>query len=257
MEEYIGVLDSGVGGLSVLKELFGVMPDENYIYFGDTKNIPYGTKTKDELCFFTKKILDFFVSKNVKTVVFGCNTTSAVAYDELKKDFDDKLTIFPLIQTVAYDIQKDLKDNDTVAILATKATTNSNKYAIEIKKYNSTIKTTGIDCTGFTEIVENRLYEDKSSIDLIKSKLNLIKDASRVVLGCTHYPYLVNIFKKYLKTDYYNPAINLAKIVKNSKKPNPNGKGSIDFYVTKDPFEFKQSAKLFMDINQDIKLIKL
>ncbi len=175
MKEYIGVLDSGVGGLSVLSELYKIMPEQNYIYFGDTKNVPYGTKKDDEIYTFTKNILNFFLTKNVKNVVFACNTTSAVAYEQLKKDFENKLRIFPLIQTVAKSIQEDLSDGDSVAVLATRATINSNKYTQEIKKYNKNLNVIGIDCTGFVEIVENRLYQDKKALELIKSKLLLAK----------------------------------------------------------------------------------
>lgn len=257
MEEYIGVLDSGVGGLSVLSELYKQMPDENYIYFGDTKNVPYGTKKPEEIYSYTKAILDFFVTKNVKNVVFACNTTSAVAYEQLKKDFENKLKIFPLIQTVAYSLQENLKDNDTIAILATKATINSKKYEQEIKKYNNSLNIIGIDCTGFVEIVENRLYDDKSSIELIKTKLSYAKNAKRVVLGCTHYPYLVDIFKKILDTQYFNPAICLSEIVKEKIYKPQNNKGTIEYYVSKNPQEFKESAKMFFDIKGDINIANL
>ena len=155
MSGLIGVLDSGVGGLSVLSELVNVMPDKKYIYFGDTKNMPYGTKTPEEIHLFTKNILNFFLNHGVKNVVFACNTTSAVAYDNLKKEFLNKLNIFPLIQLAARPAVENLKDNDTIAVLATKATINSKKYDEEIHKINPKINVLGVDCTGFVEIVEN------------------------------------------------------------------------------------------------------
>lgn len=249
MKNIIGVLDSGVGGLSVLKELKNLMPDKNYIYFADTINMPYGTKSPDEIYSFTKKILNFFVEKGVKDVVFACNTTSAVAYDRLKNEFTGKLNIFPLIQKVASSAIFGLNDGDKIAILATKATINSNKYANEIKKYNPNIEVINVDCTGFVEIVENRLYDDKKSIELIKEKLALIKGAKRAVLGCTHYPYLVDIFKKIYDIDYFNPAICLANIVKNSLN-NENGEAEMEFYVSKSPEDFILSAKMFFDIKE-------
>ena len=261
MKEYIGVLDSGVGGLSVLSELVKVMPEGNFLYYGDTKNMPYGTKTPDEIYFYTKKILEFFVYKNVKNVVFACNTTSAVAYDKLKVEFNDVLKIFPLIQTVAQDASKNLKNGDLIAVLATKATINSKKYETEIKKYNSKIDILGIDCTGFVEIVENRLYEDKNAIDLVKSKLDMVKtnNAKRVILGCTHYPYLLDMFRKINPdVEYFNPAGCLAEIVKNEAKLSQDfykDKGEIKFFVSKNPDEFKKSAKTFFDIKDDVYLV--
>ena len=120
--EPVGLLDSGVGGLSVLAQLYKLMPYKNYIFFGDTKNLPYGTKTPEEIYQFTKEILDFFITKNVKNVVIACNTTSAVAYDKLKNNFEGRLNIYPLIQHAAKYALENLKNNDTIAILATKAT---------------------------------------------------------------------------------------------------------------------------------------
>lgn len=253
--EYIGVLDSGVGGLSILSELYKIMPDKNYIYVGDTKNLPYGTKTPAEIYSFTKDILNYFLKNNVKNVVIACNTTSAVAYDKLKKEFENKLRIFPLIQSIASSAIEGLKDNDTIALLATRATVNSKKYEQEINKINPKIKVISIDCTGFVEIVENRLYSCDKSIELIKSKLDIAKNnnAKRVILGCTHYPYLVDIFKKILNVEYFNPATSLAKKVK--KEINFIGNGEIKFYSTINPDEFKKSAKMFFDIKDDVELI--
>lgn len=250
MKEYIGVLDSGVGGLSVLAELNRLMPQNNYIYFGDTKNIPYGTKKKEEIFNYTKNILDFFLTKNVKNIVFACNTTSAVAYEELKKTFEGRLNIFPLIQSITKNAIEGLKDSDTIVVLATKATINSKKYEEEIKKINPLIKVFSLDCTGFVEIVEQRLYEDKSSIALIESKLNLVKEsgAKRAILGCTHYPYLVPLFKKFLDIEYFNPAKSLAKIVQ--KNINIKGEGEKKFFVSKDPKEFILSAKTFFEVDK-------
>ena len=255
INEYIGVLDSGVGGLSILSELYKIMPDKNYIYVGDTKNIPYGTKTPSEIYSYTKDILNYFLKNNVKNVVIACNTTSAVAYDKLKIEFENKLKIFPLIQSVASNAIEGLKNDDAIALLATRATVNSKKYEQEIHKINPKIKVISIDCTGFVEIVENRLYKEDKSIELIKSKLDIVKNnnAKRIILGCTHYPYLVDIFRKIVDIEYFNPAISLAKKIKN--EINFKGSGEIKFYSTISPEEFKKSAKMFFDIKDDVQLI--
>lgn len=246
----IGLLDSGVGGLSVLSELYKLMPDKNYVFFGDTKNVPYGTKSSNEIFELTKNILNFFIKKEINTVVFACNTTSAVAYDELKNYFKDKIKIYPLIQSVAPDSIKGLKDGDTIAVLATKATINSKKYESEIKKYNPTLNVVGIDCTGFVEIVENRLYNEPSSIELIKSKLEIARSTNtkRIILGCTHYPYLVNIFKNILNIEYFNPAQSIAQLVQKEIGSKTNSTGDLKFYVSKNPSEFILSAKTFFDV---------
>ena len=257
-ENSIGLLDSGVGGLSVLSELYKIMPNKDYFFFGDTKNVPYGTKTPEEIFKYTKDILDFFISKNIKTVVFACNTTSAVAYDDLVDFFKDKIKIYPLIQSIAKNATEGLKDNDSVAILATKATINSKKYETELKKYNPKINTYGIDCSGFVEIVEHRLYNDPQSIDLIKEKLEIAKkhNAKRIILGCTHYPYLINLFKNILDVEYFNPAKTIAQIVKNETYDENYKGSSLNFYVSDDPKQFILSAKTFFDV-KEAQLVKI
>ncbi len=246
----IGVLDSGVGGLSVLWELKKALPNQNFIFFGDTKHVPYGTKTKEEIFTYTKNILEFFLEKNVRNVVFACNTTSAVAYLDLREYFLNKINIFPLIQSAAPYAVQGLKENDTIAALATRATTKSGKYEEEIRKINDKINVVSIDCTGFVEIVENRTYDDKKSIDLIKEKLQIAKDnkAKRIILGCTHYPYLAAIMKKIYNVDYFDPGYYLAKTVKNSLEN--KGEGKLEFFVSKNPKEFILSAKTFFDIEK-------
>lgn len=259
MKEYIGVLDSGVGGLSVLRELKSLMPNNNFIFFGDTKNMPYGTKTKEELLGFTRNILNFFISKNVKNVVFACNTTSATVYDDIQKEFQGRIKIYPLIQSIAQNAIANLKDNDSIAVFATCATVKSKKYSCEIEKINPKINVFEIDCTGFVEIVENRLYKEQSSIDLIKEKFELLKgkNIKRIILGCTHYPYLVPIFKTILPdVEYFNPAYNLALVVKNDLENKlANQTGDMEFFVSKNPESFKLSAKMFFDIDKEVNLI--
>ena len=113
----IGVMDSGIGGLTVLKQLIDVCPNENYLYFGDTKNLPYGEKTKDELIKIVKEIYDFFEQKKVKAVVMACNTSAAIAYDVLKDNYN--FEIYPIIQVVSKCLTQD-KNLNKIAIMATR-----------------------------------------------------------------------------------------------------------------------------------------
>lgn len=256
----IGVLDSGVGGLSVLSELVKEIPSADYTFFGDTKNVPYGTKTPEEIFKLTKDILNFFYSKDIKNVVFACNTTSAVAYDKLSVEFDGKIKIFPLIQPCAKFAIEGMKDDETIAILATSATIKSKKYNEEIAKINPNINVLGIECSGFVEIVENRLYEDEKSIKLIESKFEEIKknNIKKVVLGCTHYPYLEAIFKKIVpECEFFNPAKCIAKIVKNELCLNSDKIGNINYCVSKSASEFLLSGKKFFDIKENVELVEL
>ena len=256
-KEYIGLLDSGVGGLSVLKQLNLIMADKNYVFFGDTKNVPYGTKSQAQIVEYTTNILEYFTRLNVKHVVIACNTTSAVGYDILAEKFRDKLNIIPLIQTASKEAAYGLSSGDTIVVLATRATITSHKYREEILQHNSNLNVIELDCTGFVEIVENRLYEDKSSFELIKSKLDIAKQnkAKRVVLGCTHYPYLVDIFKKIYDTDYFDPAKATSKIAKSIIGEDCRG-NSREFFVSSNPDEFIKSARMFFNVEK-AKLVEL
>lgn len=255
----IGVMDSGVGGLSILKELTKALPNADFAYFGDTKNLPYGTKSHEEILSFNRKILNFFLSNGIKTVVIACNTTSALTFEDLEKEFSKKgVRIFPLIQTVAKPLCEGLSDGDCICVLSTVATQKSGKYKEEILKVNPNLKVVQIGCNGFVEIVEERKYDKKESLDLIEEKMKLVLEnkAKRVILGCTHYPYLIDMLSKFAPKELFkNPAIYLAKNVKDSI--NPIGSGKLSFFVTKNPLEFKKSAKLFFEINEDVKLVEL
>ena len=131
-----------MGGLTVYAKLKKLLPNENYIYFGDTKNMPYGEKTADELMNYAKTILEFFEQKHAKAVVMACNTTSSVIYDKIKDKYDFK--IYPIVQSCAK-IIADL-DVKKVGIFATNATVKSNVYKKEIQKHNSKIEVIQIAC---------------------------------------------------------------------------------------------------------------
>ena len=125
----IGFFDSGVGGLSVYARFKKELPNENTLYYGDLKNLPYGNKTKEELICFAKNILKFFQTKNVKAVVIACNTSSALAYDSIKDDYDFK--IFPIIQSCANVISE--MNINKIGVFATIGTVNSKAYSKEIQ----------------------------------------------------------------------------------------------------------------------------
>ena len=243
-----GVFDSGIGGLSILKELLPL--GGNFIYFGDTYNLPYGNKTKEEIISYGKNTMRFFISKGVKRVVMACNTSSALAYDALREEFKDKLEIYPLIQSTAPYIAKTA---DKIGILATNGTVKAKVYTSEIKKYNKNAEIYEIPCPNFVEIVENRLYNLNDSINYIKERLFKLLDfgAQKIVLGCTHYPYLMPILKKFAEEDIFiNPADYMKNIFKKTENP-----ANVEFYVSSDPERFKKSAKLFMNIKETVTLV--
>ena len=245
----IGVFDSGVGGLSVLKKL--IPYGGNYIYYGDTKNLPYGNKTKGEIINFTREIIKFFIKKGAKKVIMACNTSSALSYETLHNEFGSDIKIYPLIQTAAPYIAE---FGGNIGIMATEGTVKSLTYTKEIKKHNKNAKVYELACSEFVPIVENRLYDHTKSINYIKEHLQYLLDkkCNKIVLGCTHYPYLMPILSKWADPSIFiDPALYMADIVKNNPENLPL---NLEFYVSSDPSRFKKSAELFMNIKEEIKL---
>ena len=243
----IGFFDSGVGGLSVYACFRQALPNENTIYYGDLKNLPYGNKTQEELIGFARKILDFFESKKVKAVVIACNTSSALAYEIIKNDYSFK--IYPIIQSCANVIST--MSIKRVGIFATVGTVNSGAYKYEILKHNSNIKVKEIACPNWVSIVEG-VFDGGD--DDIKQHLEemLLFNPDKIVLGCTHYPYLLDKLAQYASKDLFiDPAKIFVDIIKNDiKKNNSSTIGSEDFYVSANPELFVKNAELFYNIKK-------
>lgn len=256
----IGVMDSGVGGLTVLKQLLKVLPNEDYIYFGDTKNLPYGSKSKEELIEIVKEIFDFFESKKVKAVVLACNTTSATAYEELKDKYSFK--IYPLIQSVTKCIAED-KTLERVGVMATEATVKTKTYTKEFRKNNPHIEVIEQACPLWVPIVEKTLvnYDEKQIMtDYLKDILAF--HPQKVILGCTHYPYLLDTIAKYAPKELFtNPATIFAQYIKEDLKKNNllavKTQGSIHYYASSNPEHFKQNARVFLQIEEKPQLVEL
>ena len=255
----IGVFDSGVGGLSVFSQLIKLLPNENYIYFGDTVNLPYGNKSQEELVKISAKIFDFFKSKNVKAVVMACNTTSALTYDVLKSNYDFK--ICPVVQNVAKQIAKEGHKN--IGVFATQGTVNSHAYKKEIQKHNNGINVFEIACPEWVSIVENGLQEEEESISNVKMHLDemISYEPDKIILGCTHYPYLLNVLSKFVpSTTFINPAQYFAQSIYEDLKNNGllcnEENKEHTFFVSANPAQFAKASKLFYKV-QEVKEIKL
>lgn len=247
----IGVFDSGMGGLNVLSELKKIIPNCNYVYFADTKNIPYGTKSNNEIYTYAKNIIDFFISKYINKIVIACNTISAIAYKDLQEEYKDKIKLYPVLQCgieYAFDIYSKL---DSIAVLATRATIKSGQYEKLLKNINPDLRVINIDGTGLVEIIEEEKYNDKTSLNLIRNILEQIKinNIKNILLGCTHYSYLMPVFKQFYDVNYYNPAYYLAKFVKdNLAICDEESMGNVQYFVSSNPIRFVQCANRFYDI---------
>lgn len=254
----IAVFDSGVGGLTVYKKLKEVLPNEDYIYFGDLKNCPYGQKTKQQLINLTSDIFNFFKLEDVKAVVMACNTTSANVYDEYKNAFDYKL--YPIIQTCAKVISE--LPIKKLGVFATSATISSGAYKREINRYNKDIEVFEMSCPGWVQIVEGNKQNDDLSVELIKENMDkmLKNNPDKIILGCTHYPFLLDVLSTFAPRDMFiDPAEYFANYIKEDLQSrdllNENG-GHERFFVSANPKEFKVAAKMFYDLYEEPQLME-
>ncbi len=256
----IGVFDSGVGGLSVFSKLIELLPNENYIYFGDTLNLPYGGKTCEELVSITTNIFDFFKLKNVKAVVMACNTTSAAAYDKLKNKYNFK--IYPIVQNVSKYIA--MQNYEKIGVFATKATVGTHAYKNEIQKYNKNTQVFEMACPNWVDIVEKELFNDAASISDVKYHLDeMLKfGVNKIILGCTHYPYLLDTLLKFAPEELFiNPAQSFAEnIAKDLTEKNLLNSSKIfepKFYVSANPQQFISASKLFYKVKNVTEILKV
>ena len=248
----IGFFDSGVGGLSVLARFRKILPDENVIYYGDTIHLPYGNKSQAELIGYAKFILDFMQSKGVKAVVIACNTSSAQAYDKIKDIYP--FPIYPIIQTCAKGLG--VNNYKRIGVFATEATVKSGKYSTELKKYNSSVSVKEVATKNWVGIVEKTSKNIDADIAEIKSEVASMLEfkPDKIILGCTHYPYLMSELIKYApESIFVDPADIFVKYVKHELNSlnllNQSGiKGSEEFYVSSNPDEFVENAKIFYDV---------
>lgn len=248
----IAFFDSGVGGLTVFAKVKKLLPNENYLYFGDTKNMPYGEKSEKQLIEFADRIFKFFEKQNAKAVVMACNTTSAITYEKLKDNYNFK--IYPIIQTVCSTLAG-LDGVKSLGVIATPATINSHAYSKGIAKYNKDMKVYELAAPNWVRIVEGHRIHQPQSIEQIKEILEVMKENNpdKIVLACTHYPYLLDVLKKFLPEDkYIDPAIFFAQSIKNDlEKNNLLGKEPTyeRFYVSSDPENFKIASELFYKLD--------
>lgn len=255
----IAFFDSGVGGLTVFSKVKKLLPNENYLYFGDTKNMPYGEKSEEQLIYFADKIFKFFETKNAKAVVMACNTTSAITYEKLKDKYNFK--IYPIIQSVCSHLAK--LDCSKLGIIGTPATINSHAYAKQISKFNKNMKVFELAAPNWVRIVEEHRINQPQSIIQIKEIIEEMNNNNpdKIVLACTHYPYLTEILKRFAPEEkFIDPSIQFAQFIKDDLTKNNmlNTKSEYEkFYVSFDPNNFQQASKLFYTISQTPELIDL
>lgn len=257
----IGVFDSGLGGLTVLKEIKKILPDENIVYFGDTARVPYGPRSKETVMKYTFQAINFLISKNVKAIVIACNTATARALKEAKEKYD--VPVLGVIEAGARTAAYSTK-NKIVGVIGTAGTINSKAYNQEIGKIDKDIKIIDKACPLFVPIVEEGWANTDIAHLTAKRYLDELKEQNidSLVLGCTHYPLLKRTIGEIVGPEIklVNPAKETAKdlndiLEANSIVKDPGeGLSSCEYYVSDIPDKFAEVAKEFL--NEEIENVQ-
>ena len=246
----VGVFDSGVGGLTVAREIMRQLPNENLVYFGDTARVPYGSKSRDNIIRYSRQIIHFLKTKGVKAIVIACNTASALALDVVREESD-----IPIIGVVEPGARAALQITQTkkIGVIGTEATVQSAMYGKIIKGLDPTVSVIGKACPLFVPLVEEGFAKHKVTEEIIDYYLASMKesDIDSLILGCTPYPLLRSRIRAYLgdKIQLVNPAyetaMDLKYILKESGMENAGKEGehaTYSFYVSDAADKFKQFA---------------
>lgn len=197
MHRAIGVIDSGVGGLTVAKEIMRQLPNESICYLGDAARCPYGPRSADEVRKFTIELATFLMKKQIKMLVIACNTATAAALEDLQK-----MLSIPVIGVIEPGARTAIMTtyNKKVMVLGTEGTIKSEAYRQKINSIDPTIEVTGISCPGFVPLVEDMRYKDSQAVmSVLHQTLNHWRhdDNDTVILGCTHYPLIQKDIESY------------------------------------------------------------
>lgn len=243
----IGVFDSGVGGLTVVLEMFRQMPHESLLYYADTAHVPYGPRDPKELKGFAHNITRFLVEKGCKMIIIACNTSTSLAYEELKEAF-----LVPVIGVIEPGVDRALESGSRgrIGIIATQATVNSGAYQRIISKKDPEAKSAAIACPRLVPLIEEGSLEGVEVEQAVNYYLKeLVEDGiESLILGCTHYPLLLPIIKNTTgpRVNIIDPARETVarsrKILEEKGLLNEVGIPTHAFFTSGDPDKFKALA---------------
>ena len=247
----IGVFDSGVGGLTVVKELIRQLPSEDIVYFGDTARVPYGIKSRETIIRFSIENILFLLKQDVKLICVACNTVSSMALPVIMNHFKVPIVgvLTPGVREAVYATQ-----NKRIGVIGTKGTIKSLAYENEIKQLDPKVKVTAVACPLFVPFVEEGWLSGDVVLEVARNYLKPLKDArvDTVILGCTHYPLLKPVIKEVLGKEVAlidsakQVAIEVKKILAEEGELNKSRRGKHRFYVSDNPEWFSGLAERFL-----------
>jgi len=258
----IGIFDSGLGGLTVVRAIKKILPEESIIYLGDTAHLPYGTKSSDSIIKFSFANTKFLLKKSVKAIVVACNTSSATALKKLQESFS--IPIFGVIEPGGRSAVERTK-NGKIGVIGTTATIRSKAYQKEIKRLKPSVEIYSKSCPLFVPLIEEGWVDNEITYKVAEIYLNEIKRHSidTLILGCTHYPLIKNTIQKVMGESVIlidsgeSVAHWLENFLKKKKILAKNKNPFYYYYLTDFPQRFKKIAERFLGEKIDIKKINL
>ena len=249
---YIGVFDSGLGGLTAVKEIMKELPNENIVYFGDTGRVPYGTRSEETIMKYVRDDIRFLQSFDVKMIVIACGTASSVALPAIKEECP--VPIVGVVDATAYQAVRVTK-NKKIGVIGTPGTIKSNSYVKLIQAHDSSIQIYKQACPLFVPIVENGHFNTPVTKLLVEEYLSDIRDAGvdTLILGCTHYPLLKDAIREYMgdSVALIDPGEEVVKYLK--KKFNEDdicnstpGENQYVYYVSDNKEGFAELGGIFL-----------
>jgi glutamate racemase len=246
----IGIFDSGVGGLTVMKEIIKELPHEDIIYLGDTARVPYGTRSPEIVSRYSLENAGFLISKGIKLLVVACNTSSSVSLGLLREQFS-----IPVIGVVEPGAKAAVAKTKLkrVAVIGTETTINSRSYERAIKSIDSTIKVFGVACPLFVPLVEEGWLEGEIVTLTAERYLSSVKSngVDTLVLGCTHYPMIKDVIADVVRIPLIDSAVETAREVKSILKNKDmlcqrKNEPLREFFVTDSPEKFARAGERFL-----------
>ena len=246
----IGIFDSGIGGLTVVKEVRKILPKEDIIYLGDTARLPYGTKSIEAIIQFSTENAQFLISRGAKFIVIACYSSSSVALDILQKRFS-----VPIIGVIKPGAKRALALTKTgrIGVIGTTLTIYSGAYEKAFKELNAQCEILGRACPLFVPIVEEGWLDHPATELIAETYLKPLKEdgIDALLLGCTHFPMLIGVIRKIMGDINYVDAsqevgLELAQELEKLSIENPHGNGNIYIYLTDLSMNFKEISERFL-----------
>ena len=249
----IGVFDSGLGGLTAVKQIMQELPNENIIYFGDTGRVPYGTRSRDTILKYTRGDIRFLKTFDVKVIVIACGTASSAALPMIKDEFD--VPIVGVIDAAVYAAVRATK-NKKIGVIGTSGTIKSGEYEKQINDYDSEMQVFSKACPMFVPLVENGYFDTEVTRLIVEEYLEGIRaeGVDTLILGCTHYPLLEKVISEYMGdgVTLINSGAEVAKYLKKKLDDEMSHSDKIDeyqyrYYVSDDISSFEELGSIFLE----------